>query len=133
MNSIAMRRAFNAMARFMESYDLILTPTAPLLPFPINRDGPGSIDGIAVADDAWSPALYPANLTGQPAASVPAGWTSDGMPVGLQMMTRRLEDRLLVSAAAAFERALPWRDRRPPVSVWQREPSRGAAAALAAG
>jgi aspartyl-tRNA(Asn)/glutamyl-tRNA(Gln) amidotransferase subunit A len=115
---IARKAIVNAMARFMEKFDLILTPTAPLPPFPIDRDGPGLIDGTAVADDAWSPALYPANLTGQPAASVPAGWTKDGLPVGLQIMARRLDDRLLINAAAAFEQALPWQHRRPPVSVW---------------
>jgi aspartyl-tRNA(Asn)/glutamyl-tRNA(Gln) amidotransferase subunit A len=114
----ARKAAVNAMARFMEKYDLILTPTAPLPPFPIDRDGPGAIDDIAVADDAWSPALYPANLTGQPAASIPAGWTASGLPVGLQMIARRLDDRLLIAAAAAFERALPWQGRHPTVSAW---------------
>jgi aspartyl-tRNA(Asn)/glutamyl-tRNA(Gln) amidotransferase subunit A len=112
------KAAFNAMAKFMDKFDLILTPTAPLPPFAIDRDGPGLIDGAAVADDAWTPALYPANLTGQPAASVPAGWTKDGLPVGLQMIARRLDDRLLLTAAAAFERALPWSGSHPPVSVW---------------
>ena len=77
-DAITVRKAaVNAMTRFMERFDLILTPTAPLPPFAIDRDGPGMIDGIAVADDAWTPALYPANLTGQPAASLPAGWTQE--------------------------------------------------------
>jgi aspartyl-tRNA(Asn)/glutamyl-tRNA(Gln) amidotransferase subunit A len=129
----ARKTAVNAMTRFIERFDLILTPTAPLVPFPIDRDGPGMIDGVAVADDAWSPALYPANLTGQPAASVPAGWTRSGLPVGLQIIARRLDDRLLISAAAAFERALPWRDRHPRISVWRREAESGAAPALAVG
>jgi aspartyl-tRNA(Asn)/glutamyl-tRNA(Gln) amidotransferase subunit A len=114
----ARKAAVNAMARFMARFDLILTPTAPLTAFPIDRDGPGTIAGIPVADDAWSPALYPANLTGQPAASLPAGLTADGLPVGLQVIARRLDDRLLLAAAAAFERTLPWSDRHPPLSVW---------------
>lgn len=113
------KAAVNAMARFMARFDLILTPTAPLPPFAIDRDGPGKIDGIVVADDAWTPALYPANLTGQPAASLPAGWTKEGLPVGLQVIAGRLNDGLLITAAAAFERALPWADRHPPVSVWR--------------
>jgi aspartyl-tRNA(Asn)/glutamyl-tRNA(Gln) amidotransferase subunit A len=102
------------MARFMARYDLILTPTAPLAAFPIDRDGPGTIAGIPVADDAWSPCLYPANLTGQPAVSVPAGFTRSGLPVGLQIIGERLADRLVLAAAAAFEAAQPWTETRPP-------------------
>lgn len=112
------KAAVNAMARFMADYDLILTPTAPVAAFAIDRDGPGAIDGHPVEDDAWSPCLYPANLTGQPAASVPAGWTADGLPVGLQIIGRRLDDRTVIAAAAAFERSQPWTHRRPAVSVW---------------
>ena len=102
----------------MERYDLLLTPTAPVTAFPIDEDGPGTIAGEAVADDAWSPCLYPANLTGQPAASVPAGWTKAGLPVGLQIVGRRLADATVISAAAACEAAHPWADRHPPVSIW---------------
>lgn len=105
--------AVNAMARFMAQYDLVLTPTAPLAAFPIDRDGPGTIAGRQVADDAWSPCLYPANLTGQPAISVPAGFTPSGLPVGLQIIGERLADRLVLSAAAAFESAQPWAHRHP--------------------
>ena len=114
----ARKAAANAMARFMREYDLILTPTAPLAAFPIDQDGPGAIDGASIADDAWTPALYPANMTGQPAASVPAGWTSAGLPVGLQIIGRRLDDALVIAAAAAFERVQPWSHRRPVHSVW---------------
>jgi aspartyl-tRNA(Asn)/glutamyl-tRNA(Gln) amidotransferase subunit A len=60
----ARKAAFNAMARFMARFDLMLTPTAPIAPFGIDRAGPGAIDGVAVEDDAWTPCLYPVNLTG---------------------------------------------------------------------
>lgn len=110
----ARKGAVNAMARFMARYDLILTPTAPLAAFPIDRDGPGAIAGTPVADDAWSPCLYPANLTGQPAISVPAGLTRAGLPVGLQIIGDRLADRLVLAAAGAFEAARPFAARRPP-------------------
>jgi aspartyl-tRNA(Asn)/glutamyl-tRNA(Gln) amidotransferase subunit A len=65
----ARKGAVNAMARFMADFDLLLTPTAPVAAFGIDRDGPGEIAGIPVEDDAWSPCLYLANLTGQPAAA----------------------------------------------------------------
>jgi aspartyl-tRNA(Asn)/glutamyl-tRNA(Gln) amidotransferase subunit A len=115
------KSAVNAMVRFMATYDLMLTPTVPVSPFAIDCAGPGTIDGIAVADDSWTPCLYPANLTGQPAASIPAGWTETGLPVGLQVIGRRLDDRLLVSALAAFERIQPWRHRHPQISIWGRD------------
>jgi aspartyl-tRNA(Asn)/glutamyl-tRNA(Gln) amidotransferase subunit A len=104
---VGRKRIVSAMTALMAKYDLVLTPTVPLLPFPVDRDGPGTIDGAAVADDAWSPACFPANLTGQPAASVPAGWTTDGLPVGLQIIGRHLADRAVVAAAAAYEASRP--------------------------
>ena len=109
------KRCVEAMRRFMERYDLLLTPTAPLLPFAIDREGPGTIAGQPVEDDCWMPAMFPFNLTGQPAASVPAGWSAGGLPAGLQIVGRHLADATVLRAAAAFEQARPWAQRRPPV------------------
>ena len=109
------KRCVEAMRRFMERYDLLLTPTAPLLPFAIDREGPGTIAGQPVEDDCWMPAMFPFNLTGQPAASVPAGWSAGGLPAGLQIVGRHLADATVLKAAAAFEQARPWAQRRPPV------------------
>jgi aspartyl-tRNA(Asn)/glutamyl-tRNA(Gln) amidotransferase subunit A len=69
--------------------------------------------GLAVQPYAWVPFTYPFNMTGQPAASVPAGFTRDGLPIGLQIVGRRFDDAGVLRAAAAFERARPWADRRP--------------------
>jgi aspartyl-tRNA(Asn)/glutamyl-tRNA(Gln) amidotransferase subunit A len=112
----ARKKAAQAMAEFMRRFDLLLTPTVPIPPFAIDMAGPGMIESDTVDDDAWTPALYPANLTGQPAASVPAWWTEDGLPVGLQIMGRHLADRAVVAAAAAFEACQPWIGKRPIVS-----------------
>ncbi|CAN5773556.1 amidase [soil metagenome] len=108
------KRVVEALRRFMMGYDLLLTPTAPLLPFAIDREGPGSIAGQAVEDDCWMPAMFPFNMTGQPAASIPAGWSISGLPVGLQIVGRHRDDATVLSAAAAFEQARPWARRRPP-------------------
>jgi aspartyl-tRNA(Asn)/glutamyl-tRNA(Gln) amidotransferase subunit A len=61
----------------------------------------------------WLPYTYPFNLTGQPAASVPCGFTHDGLPIGLQIVGRRFDDVTVLRAAAAFERERPWANARP--------------------
>ncbi|MBI2153198.1 MAG: amidase, partial [Candidatus Rokubacteria bacterium] len=53
------------------------------------------------------------NLTGQPAASIPVGFTGDGLPVGLQIVGRRHADRAVLAASAAFEAARPWASLKP--------------------
>jgi aspartyl-tRNA(Asn)/glutamyl-tRNA(Gln) amidotransferase subunit A len=57
---------------------------------------------------AWSPYTYPFNLTQQPAASVPCGFTSDGLPIGLQIVGPARQDHLVLRAARAFESAHPF-------------------------
>jgi aspartyl-tRNA(Asn)/glutamyl-tRNA(Gln) amidotransferase subunit A len=100
---------------FLERFDLLLTPTTAVAPFPVDGPPPREIDGEAVSRLGWMPFTYPFNVTGQPAASVPAGWTADGVPVGLQIVGRRHADRTVLAAAAAFEAARPWSERRPPL------------------
>jgi aspartyl-tRNA(Asn)/glutamyl-tRNA(Gln) amidotransferase subunit A len=112
---IGRKRTVEAIHRLMARYDILITPTAPLLAFPIDRDGPATIAGQPVDDDMWTPAMSPFNLTGQPAASVPAGWSPDGLPIGLQIVGRHLADPMVLKVAASFEKAHPWADRRPPV------------------
>ena len=56
---------------------------------------------------------FPFNMTGEPAASVPCGFTRDGLPIGLQIVGRRFDDATVLRASAAFEAARPWRLRPP--------------------
>jgi aspartyl-tRNA(Asn)/glutamyl-tRNA(Gln) amidotransferase subunit A len=103
------------MAQFMSRYDLLLTPTLAVAPFAIHMQGPEKIEGRYVRPAQFLAFTFPINLTGQPAATVPAGWTSDGLPVGLQIVGRHLDDPTVLRASAAFEAASPWRDKWPPL------------------
>ncbi len=100
---------------FFQKYDLLLTPTIPVPPFEVENMGPREIDGVSVSPTGWLNFTFPFNFTGQPAANVPAGWTEDGLPIGLQIIGRRHDDVTVLRAAAAFEEAAPWVQRRPPV------------------
>lgn len=105
----------NKMWKFMRKYDLFLTPTLACPAFPVHMQGPEKIEGRIVEPFQWLAFTFPINMTGQPAASIPAGWTDDGRPVGLQIIGRHLDDPMVLRASAAFEAARPWQDRRPPV------------------
>ena len=61
----------------------------------------------------WTAFTYPFNLTGQPAATIPCGWTASGLPVGLHIVGRRYDEATILRASAAFESASPWADRMP--------------------
>ncbi len=110
---IARGAFWDVVRRFFDKYDLLITPTMPQAAFELGIVGPTTIAGQSVADLGWTPFTYPFNLTGQPAASVPCGFTADGLPVGLQIVGRRHADALVLRAAAAFEALQPWAQHRP--------------------
>ncbi|MBN9486837.1 MAG: amidase [Alphaproteobacteria bacterium] len=115
-DAVIQRKAVNnKMWRLMQSYDLLLTPTLAVPPFALHTQGPEKIDGRIVAPFQWLAFTFPLNMTGQPAATVPAGWTDDGLPVGLQIIGRHLDDPLVLRASAAFEAARPWKHRWPSI------------------
>jgi Asp-tRNA(Asn)/Glu-tRNA(Gln) amidotransferase A subunit family amidase len=102
-----------------ERYDLLLTPQMPVAAWPAD---PGPFEGLA--DLGGKPAhsifdrvpfMYPFNLTGQPAANVPCGFTRERLPVGLQVVGRWHRETDVFRAAAAFEALQPWAPHRPPL------------------
>jgi len=99
--------------RFFDRYDLLLTPTIACAPFKVGLDNPTEVAGTPLERYDWTPFTFPFNLTGNPAASVPCGFTSDRLPVGLQIVGRRFEDATVLRAAAAFERIAPWAAHKP--------------------
>jgi aspartyl-tRNA(Asn)/glutamyl-tRNA(Gln) amidotransferase subunit A len=113
-DAIATRKAVsNSLWRFMQGYDLLITPTLAVPPFPLNMQGPEIIDGRMVRSDHWLSFCFPFNFTGQPAASLPAGFTASGLPIGMQIVGRHLDDALVLAASAAFERIQPWNHLQP--------------------
>ncbi len=116
MRAVLARSAYyDQVAALMRNYDLLVTPQMPLAPWPV---GNGVEAGEA---EAWSARMYertaftvPFNMTGLPAISVPCGFTSEGLPVGLQIVGPWHADSAVLRAAACFEASRPWLDRTPP-------------------
>ena len=94
--------------RFLEEHTLLLTPTVAAPPFAAEGPPPTVIDGREVGGAGFIPFTYPFNLTGHPAASLPAGCDASGMPVGLQVVAPRFAERLLLSVSAVYEAGSPW-------------------------
>jgi aspartyl-tRNA(Asn)/glutamyl-tRNA(Gln) amidotransferase subunit A len=100
------------MRLFMEKYDFLVTPSLATTAFDVNQLSPLDDDGKAWM--AWTPFSFPFNLTQQPAASVPCGYASNGLPVGLQIVGRMFDDRGVLAAAYAYEMAHPLYEKTPP-------------------
>jgi aspartyl-tRNA(Asn)/glutamyl-tRNA(Gln) amidotransferase subunit A len=102
--------------QFFEKYDLLLSPTLPVPAFDINRDLPVELEKSDRNVVSWVYYTYAFNLTGQPAASIPAGFTKARLPVGLQLVARTHQEVDIFRAAAAYEQARPWANDRPPIN-----------------
>ena len=95
----------SAMRQFMTRFDFLLTPAVAVPAFQMEKGSPWPDDGFAWL--SWTPFSIPFNLTQQPAASVPCGFTRAGLPVGLQIAGRMYDDAGVLAAARAYERADP--------------------------
>lgn len=103
-------RYTTAWSEFFETYDVLLSPCMQSTAFAIGLEAPDVIEGrrFGRLDGAWASLVVAANLTGQPAVTVPCGFGDDGLPIGLEITARRFEDALALRAAAAWEAVAPW-------------------------
>lgn len=107
-------QVLDAVEGLFERYDILACPTLTVPPVP-NRDdgrtlGPSEVNGRLVEPCIGWCMTHPFNFTGHPAASLPAGLTPDGLPVGLQLVGHRYRDATLLDLCAAYERCRPWMD-----------------------
>ena len=99
-----------------DDVDVLVTPVAPGLPIRLNeQEGRGTARMMAASGPTVA-YTTPWNITGQPAASVPAGWTDDGVPLAVQIIGRPNDEATLLTLAAQIERERPWADRLPPLA-----------------
>jgi len=105
---------------WFERADIVVTPTLSRTALPIEHQ---FVDVVAIDGNpvdtmrrAWYPYTLPFNMTGNPAISIPCGWDKDGLPIGLQLIGRLGADSTLLHAAALFEQARSWSQRRPDLS-----------------
>ena len=101
--------------RFFQEWDLLLTPAVSVAAFPADQLQPDGWPHHVWDWVMWAEFSYPFNFSGNPAASAPCGFTAEGLPVGVQIVGPRFDDLGVLQAAAAFEKAKPWADKRPDI------------------
>ena len=99
------------MRQFMQRYDLVVTPSVAVPAFEAKPAGHTPFNPESML--GWTPFSYPFNLTQQPACTIPCGLTSDGLPIGLQLVGPMFADALVLRAARAYETTRPIA--RPPL------------------
>ncbi|MHA2392539.1 MAG: amidase [Promethearchaeota archaeon] len=112
---------FSNICRALRKVDLLITPTLACPAFEFgksitmdteNFNTDLIIDGKITTATGWL-YTYPFNLSGHPAASIPCGWSSDGLPIGMQIVGRRFDELSILQASKAFEDIAPWQDKKP--------------------
>lgn len=99
---------------FFKSADILLTPTVAVPAFQAGTLGVSEIDGKPVDSHlGWSPFTWPINLVGLPAASIPCGFSPDGLPIGLQIIAGWGREDSILKVAKTLERLLPWAEGFP--------------------
>ena len=101
--------------RWFENWDFLLTPAVSVAAFPAEKLMPDHWPHHDWDWVSWAEFSYPFNMAWNPAASVPCGFTAEGLPVGLQIVGRRFDDLGVLQASAAFEAVQPWAGARPPL------------------
>ena len=105
---------FNNMQNFFDQYDLLICPSTIVPPFPVEQTYVKSCDGINFSNYIeWLNIVSAVTLTGSPALSLPYGFTPDGLPVGLQVISRFRNERDLLSGAAFIESNINFKNYLP--------------------
>jgi aspartyl-tRNA(Asn)/glutamyl-tRNA(Gln) amidotransferase subunit A len=102
-----------SIGRWFQDWDFLLTPAVSVAAFPAEKLMPDHWPQHDWDWVSWAEFSYPFNMSWNPAASVPCGFTQDGLPVGLQIVGKRFDDLGVLQASAAFEAIQPWADKRP--------------------
>jgi amidase len=107
---------YHRLRAFMRKYEFLLLPVAQVPPFDVSEPFPPEIAGVKMETYIdWMKSCYFITATGLPAASVPCGFTSEGLPVGLQIVGRHQDDLGVLQLAHAFEQSTMYWRQRPPI------------------
>ena len=104
---------YESFYKIFNEYDILITPTTAVPAFDLGISFPSKIQDKNVSPTAWQAFTFPINLTGHPAASVPCGWSKEGLPLGMQIIGKMFDDKTVLQVSKAFEEIAPWQAKKP--------------------
>lgn len=112
---------YEEICKIFRKIDILITPTLACPAFELGKSQINMetmktniiIDGKNVSSTGWLPFTYPFNASGHPAASIPCGWSSNGLPIGMQIVGKRFDELTILQVSKAFEDVAPWQDKIP--------------------
>jgi Asp-tRNA(Asn)/Glu-tRNA(Gln) amidotransferase A subunit family amidase len=111
------KRVYEVMYQYFKNYDILITPTLPCPAFKPGWLETGTtfptIGKKSLNITSWMTFTYPFNMTGLPAASIPSGWSNSGLPIGMQIVGKRYDEKTVLQVSKAFEEVSPWQEKRP--------------------
>jgi aspartyl-tRNA(Asn)/glutamyl-tRNA(Gln) amidotransferase subunit A len=109
------KELFVILSEFFTNYDLLITPTTGVPAFDLGLMYPDRIAGKPASPLTWMSYTYPFNMTGIPAASIPCGWSKDGLPIGMQIIGKKFDELTVLQASKAFQDLAPWQNKHPDI------------------
>ena len=112
---------YEEICNIFRKIDILITPTLACPAFELGKSQINmetmktniNIDGKNVSSTGWLPFTYPFNASGHPAASIPCGWSSNGLPIGMQIVGKKFDELTVLQVSKAFEDVAPWQDKTP--------------------
>jgi len=104
---------YESFYKIFKEYDILITPTTAVPAFDLGISFPSKIQDKNVSPTAWQAFTFPINLTGHPAASVPCGWSKEGLPFGMQIIGKMFDEKTVLQVSKAFEEIAPWQAKKP--------------------
>lgn len=109
----ARKDIYETFYKIFKDVDILITPTTAVPAFELGKMFPKKINEKNVSPTAWQAFTFPFNLTEQPAASIPCGWSKKGLPIGMQIIGSKFDEKTVLQVSKAFEEVKPWQGKRP--------------------
>jgi aspartyl-tRNA(Asn)/glutamyl-tRNA(Gln) amidotransferase subunit A len=109
----ARKEIYETFYKIFTEIDILITPTTAVPAFDTDIMFPPIINNKKVSPTAWQAFTFPFNLTEQPAASIPCGWSKDGLPIGMQIIGPKFAESTILQVSKVFEGEKPWQEKRP--------------------